>query len=219
LLLAASLALAGCAGSGALNGASGPGLAPSPDRPGTRITVRNPDPDKWVVSQAFRQKYPDKARTMQLWVCRPLACSGNAAVAIQYSQSPTRNPDRKALEKMAKFLPAQARAQDIMMEAASDGEDRITPLSTKVTEMRGYPAIVSESKRTSKSKVNYIYRGQLFIGVIIEHVISASSDRAEAKRHFDSFVAAMEIVDVPPGEPVAAASASAALEQPTGTLQ
>lgn len=123
---------------------------------------------------------------------------------------------------MAKFLPAQARAQDIMMEAASDGEDRITPLSTRVTEVRGYPAIVSESKRTTKGKVGYTYRGQVFIGVLIAHVISVSPDRADSKRHFDGFVAAMDIVDVAPGEPTgAAASASepVALERPPGTQQ
>jgi hypothetical protein len=216
LLLTASLALAGCAGSGGLSGAA----APSLDRPGTRITLRNPDPDKWMVSDSLRRRYGNRAANTQLWICRPLACSGSAWVGIQYSPSPTRNPDRQALEKMAKFLPAQARAQDIMMEAASDGEERITPLSTKVTEVRGYPAIVSESKRTSKGKVVYAYRGQLFVGVIIAHVLSTSPDRAESKRHFDGFVAAMEIVDVPPGEPAAAAASEpVALERPAGTEQ
>jgi len=192
--LIASLVLSGCAGTGALSNAP-----PSPDRPGTRITLNNPDSEKWAPAPRRANAPPPRpGQVEQIWVCRPLACAGKAIVGIQSQPSPTRHPDRAALEKMAKFAPAQARAQDVMMEAASDGEERMTPLSSKVTEVRGYPAIVSEAKRTSKSKASYSIRGQLFIGTMLLHVISASTDRAEAKKHFDSFVAAIEILDVPP---------------------
>jgi hypothetical protein len=122
-------------------------------------------------------------------------------VAINTAPSPTRNPDRIALEKAAKLLPAQARAQDIMMEAASEGDERQTSLSSKVTEMRGYPAIIAEVRRTTRAKVRYILRGDLFVGNILVKIVSISSTREEAKRNFDEFVVAMEIVDVEPSAP------------------
>ena len=205
----AGLALSGCAGTGAFSG------PPSPERPGTRITLNNPDPEKWAaVARRANAPPPRPGQVAQVWVCRPLACAGNAAVGIQSQASPTRHPDRTALEKIAKFLPAQARAQDVMMEAASDGEDRMTPLSSKVTEVRGYPAVVAEAKRTSKSKVSYSVRGQLFVGTMLVHVISLATERGEAKKHFDAFIAAIEILDVPPADDALGAPAAtpAALE-------
>ena len=111
-------------------------------------------------------------------------------------------------------MPAQAKAQDVMMDAVSDGEERMTPLSSKVTEFRGYPAILSEAKRTSKSKVTYSARGDLFIGVMHVRVLAVAPDRAEAKRHLEAFVAALDIIDVPPPDEVAGSPpiAPAALE-------
>jgi len=193
-LIAAALALAGCTSTGQL--AVGD---PTLDKPGTRITLRNPNNQKWMAVQQAGQPRPTNAR---MWVCRPLACaSGQAVVAAQNSLSPTRHPDRKALEKAAKLLAVQTRAQDIMAEAASEGDERITALSSRVTDVRGYPAIIAESKRTSRGKVSFVVRGELFIGLFRVQLVSASSDRADAKRYFDEFVAAMEIVDVEPGQP------------------
>lgn len=93
------------------------------------------------------------------------------------------------------------------MEAASEGDERQTSLSSKVTEMRGYPAIIAEVRRTTRAKVRYIMRGDLFIGNILMKIVSISSTREEAKRNLDEFVAALEIVDV--GAQVAAATTEA----------
>jgi hypothetical protein len=197
VIAAMGLALAGCTSAGQL--AMGD---PTPEKPGTRVTIRNPNNQKWMAAQQAGQPKPTNG---SLWVCRPLACaSGQAMVATQLSTSPTRHPDRKALEKAANLLAVQTRSQDMMMEAASEGDDRIAPLSSKVTDVRGYPAIIAESKRTSRGKVSFIMRGELFVGMARVRLVAASSDRADAKRYFDEFVAAMEIVDVEPGQPAAA---------------
>jgi hypothetical protein len=71
---------------------------------------------------------------------------------------PDAAPDRKALEKAAKLLAVQTRAQDMMAEAASEGDERITALSSRVTDVRGYPAIIAESKRTSSGKASFVIR-------------------------------------------------------------
>ena len=94
------------------------------------------------------------------------------------------------------------------MEAASEGDERVTPISSRVTEVRGYPAIVAESKRTSRGKHSYVYRGDLFVGTLLVRLVSSAPDRDEAKRHFDSFATAMEISDVEPSAPPAPAEAS-----------
>jgi hypothetical protein len=207
-ILAAGLVLAGCAGRFASD--------PTPDRPGTRVTVRNPDPERWIVVRLPQQ--PAASQNAQfsqtLWSCRKLVCANNdAAVLTQTSPSTTRSPDRQALERIAKIIPAQAKAQDAMLEATSDGDERMTALGTRITEVRNYPAILSEFKRTSKTKTLYHYRGDLFVGMVLVRVVVATGDRAEAKRNFESFVAALDIIDFAPGpspEP-----ASVALENPS----
>jgi hypothetical protein len=177
------------------------------DRPGTRLTIRNPDPARWMPTN--RQTNQQTRTQTTIWMCRPLACAGNnAAVAIQTSPSPTRSPNRAALERVAKLIPAQAKAQDVMMEAASDGDERLTALSSKVTQVRDYPAILTELKRTSRGKVRYVYRGDLFVGLFVVRIVSASTAREEAQQNFSSFVAAFEVLDQPPpapGEPAAVA--------------
>lgn len=182
---------------GANNAGLNASQPPSAERPGTRITTRNPNPSKWNSPVSVRNS------TARFFVCKPLACAGAAVVAVQTGSSPTRHPDRAALEKAAKLLPTQAKAQDMMMEAASEGDERQTPLSSKVTEARGYPAIVAEVKRTTRGKASYIMRGDLFIGLMLVKVVSHSSTREEAKKNFDEFVNMLEIIDHEP-QPVTA---------------
>jgi hypothetical protein len=220
----ASLALIGCTTSGTTTRvASSPrddaqttvmDTPGSLDRPGTRLTIRNPDPAKWMPIN--RQTNQQNRSMTTVWTCRPLACAGkNVAVAIQTSPSPTRSPNRTALERVAKLLPAQAKAQDVMMEAASDGDERLTSLASKVTQVRDYPAILTELKRTSRGKVSYIYRGDLFIGLFVVRIISASSERDEAQRSFSAFVTAFEVIDRPPDAP--AEPAAVALDSQAAT--
>jgi hypothetical protein len=201
LIVAASVALAGCGGAKLAN------VPPSPERPGTRVTTKNPNPEKWEAVRAA-----GSTSGAAFFVCKPLACADRAAVAVQLGRSPTRNPDRAALEKAAKLLATQTRAQDMVMEAASEGDDRVAPLSSSVTELRGYQAIVAESKRTSRGKVSYVVRGDIFVGLLMVRVLSSSTVRADARKHFDSFVEAMDIIDfeAPPGSAPPAAPAAPA---------
>lgn len=201
LLALTGVLLAGCAG------LPQSAMKPTPERPGTSITFRNPDPDKWVKVQPRQAS----SRT-DYFLCRPMACADKAGVSVQTVPSPARNPDRKALDKAAKLLATQARAQDMMADAASEGEVRITGLSSKVTEVRGYPAIVAETRHTALGNSNFTVRGELFIGATLVRVMSHASDRAEAKRHFDAFVTSWDIYDVAPGEEPRASVAPTALD-------
>ena len=127
LLAFASIALAGCVTASQPGGSTTAAL-PSPERPGTTVRVRNPDPGKWAAVPPTEQMRNSKTSG---WVCRPMACAGRAVMVSQLGGSPTRNPDRTALEKAAKLLATQTKAQDLMMEAASEGDERITPISNR----------------------------------------------------------------------------------------
>lgn len=196
------LGLAGCAGA-SLGALGGP---PSADRPGTQINLKNPDPTRW---QPVAPSGPRKPGTPSVWICRPLTCSDNAVIAADMLPSPTRNPDSKTLETAAKLLAAQTRAQDVMLEAVSDGETRLTALSNKVTQVRGYPAITAEMKRVAGKRTRYLVRGDVFVGLFIVKVMSASDSRLEASRNFDAFMDVMDIVDVPPPAVVGAVTPTA----------
>jgi hypothetical protein len=191
IILAASLALAACASLG--------NLTPGPGVPGTRVTIKNPNAEKWAVTQPPAQV---KTSGFQAWACKPLACSAERSVVVgTFGKSPTRDPDKAALARAAKLLSVQTKAQDLVMDAASEGDERITPLTSGVIEVRGYPAIMAEAKKTTRGKTDYIYRSDIFVGLTMVRLISVSSVRAEAKRHFDEFAQAMDILDVPPPAP------------------
>ncbi len=210
-LVVVGLGLSGCAG-GQLAALRGP---PSAAQPGTQITLKNPDATKW---QAVVPPGPRRPGLTNIWACRPLVCSDDAMIAALGIPSATRNPDRKALETAAKLLAAQTRAQDVLLDAASDGETRMTALSSRVTQVRGYPAILAESKRVANKRTRYLVCGELFIGLFLVKVLSASDSRREANRNFESLVAAMDIVDVAPGG-AAAADAPPAVAFESGTAR
>lgn len=198
--LSAGLALGGCGS--VLKTATAP---ISSENPGTNVKIKNPDPAKW----AYIPQAPQRPGT---WVCKPLACAGQAGVAISTGRSPTRHPDRTALEKAAKLLPTQFKAQDLMMDAASEGDERITSLSSKVTTLRDYPAIVAEAKRTIRGKATFMVRADMFVGMVMVRIVSLSTERQEAMKHLESFVAQMEILDVEPSTPAGAEGAAVTLD-------
>ena len=223
-----SLALAGCLATGQGTPGSSDSSAPGKfgvDKPGTTVKVNIPDFNKWFLQQSGQTPPPNPQAPQQagaktlIYACKPMACAGTALVGVQMSPSPTRNPDRKALEKAAKLLPTQAKAQDLVADAASEGDIRITSLSSKVAELRGYPAIIGETKRTTRGKAAFTVRGDMFVGSILVKVISQSTDRQEAKRNFDSFVAVLEIKDMEaPTSTPAQEAAPVALDNPTAPV-
>ncbi len=145
LWMAAALAgfgLAGCATTGPSATVGGIVVEPAPSS--TRIKLANPDRNKWSGVRMTGRFAPPPNSRAGIWLCRPMACPGRASVSVLMQRSPTRNPDRKALEQSAKLFAAQAKAQDTVLEVTSEGNERITSLSTRVTDVRGYPAIVGE---------------------------------------------------------------------------
>jgi hypothetical protein len=188
-LLLGAVLLAGCQTAG----------RPSPERPGTALDLRNPDPAKWAG-----RSLPHLHASV--WSCRPLACADGAVVVIQTTRAPTRDPDPRALQKLAKILPAQTQAHNAVLEIASDGNESIQTLSSRVTKLKGYPAILTETKRLGRGKPTYTITGHIFVGMIHAKLISQSVEHADAKRHFDDFLAVMAVEDYAPGAAQAASA-------------
>ena len=60
---------------------------------------------------------------------------------------------------------------------------------------------MAESKKIYRGKTDFYYRSDVFVGNTMVRLVSVSSVRGEAKRHFDEFVAVMDIIDVEPPAP------------------
>lgn len=187
-------AMAALAGSLALAGCQTTALPPSADNPGTSVRITNADPTKWDGRRI-------SAARASIFACRPLACADRALVLVQTLRAPTRDPDPKALEKAAKMLPAQTRAQNAILEVASDGNESVEALSSKVTKLKGFPAVLAESKRHGRGKPIYTTTGHVFAGYTHVKIVSESIDREQAKRHFEDFLAAIAIEDFAPQPP------------------
>jgi hypothetical protein len=115
--------------------------ASKPIKPGgVRITTKAPEPDKWDGQRSANGM-------VRVFKCKPLACPDAATVTITFLKSPTRHPDPQALEKFAKVeLPKSMRALDAAREILSDGAEKIETVSSKTATLKGYPAVVSETK-------------------------------------------------------------------------
>ncbi len=170
--------------------------ASKPLKPGgVRVTTRAPDADKWDGQKS--------ANGMQrVFKCKPLACADAEIVTILFSKSPTRHPDPEALEKLAKTdLPKSLHAADAAREVLADGDAKLETLSSKTATLKGYPAVVNET-RLSQGKVSiYLNTAIIFAGPLMIRLQSSSKNRALAQKSLNEFVEAMKIEEGPPGSP------------------
>lgn len=170
-----------------------------PVKPGAvRVTTRAPEPDKWDA-----QRTADGLQ--RTFKCKPLACPDAETVSFHFSRSPTRHPDPQALEKFAKVdLPKSIRAADAAREVLSDGTEKIETVSSKTATLKGYPAVVNESKLTRGKASAYVEIAIIFAGPAMIRVQSASPNRELAQKSLNDFIEAMRIEEGPavaPGEP------------------
>ena len=175
------------------------------DSPGTFSSVRRLDAEKWV-----RRGVNGEA---QRFDCRPLACSESSWVILARTRSPTRNPDRVALEKFAReSIAAQISAANIRMATESENHVHMKMLNSKVTQIRGFPAVVTEVLQTGIGSPSYGSRALIFAGNSGISVFSWSKSMNVARKNQDSFIADMDIFDVPPTEQPKAVVSSVPIE-------
>jgi hypothetical protein len=170
--------------------------ASKPIKPGgVRITTKAPEPDKWDGQRSANGM-------VRVFKCKPLACPDAATVTITFLKSPTRHPDPPALEKFAKVeLPKSMRALDAAREILSDGAEKIETVSSKTATLKGYPAVVSETKFSKGKTATYLDSAIVFAGPVMIRVFSTSQNRDWAKKTLDQFVEVMNIEEGPPLQP------------------
>ena len=170
--------------------------ASKPIKPGgVRITTKAPEPDKWDGQRSANGM-------VRVFKCKPLACPDAATVTITFLKSPTRHPDPQALEKFAKVeLPKSMRALDAAREILTDGAEKIETMSSKTATLKGYPAVVSETKFSKGKTATYLDSAIVFAGPVMIRVFSTSQNRDWAKKTLDQFVEVMNIEEGPPLQP------------------
>jgi hypothetical protein len=176
-----------------------------PERPGTRVSYKSPDPQKWIGSRAAGER-------RSIFRCRPLACPENSIVTIRTAASPTRSPDPIALQKFAQEDAQRQMAQTEQASSEAVGRLRdLTLVSTRVVKMKEFPTVHWEYRAIGASdKTIYIVRDMVFAGNTMIDVISTSLGVEVARRNGSDFVGVLEIEDfAPPAQAPAAAPGSA----------
>jgi hypothetical protein len=173
-----------------------------PIKPGSvRVTTKAPEPDKWDAQRSANG-------LQRIFKCKVLACSDPETVSISFLKSPTRHPDPQALEKFAKIdLPKSIRAVDAQREILTDGAERIETLNSKTATLKGYPAVLNESKVSRDKKSVFLNMAIIFAGPAMIRIQSVSESRDLAQKSLNQFVEVMRIEEGPPllpGSPVPA---------------
>jgi len=173
----------------------GPTNPGSPIKPGeVRVGTRAP-PGDWDVQVA-----PN--RSQRVYKCKPLACPDVETVSFTFSKSPTAKPNPKALEKYAVVdLPKTMRALAAARTVMQDLPQQIETLSSKTATVKGYPAVVNETKFTYGKTVNYYQITIIFAGPVMIRMHSWSPDRELSKKTSDAFLELMQITEGPPLQP------------------
>jgi hypothetical protein len=163
-----------------------------PDNPGTRVRFKSPDVQKWVMSQTFDRR--------TIYRCRPLACAEGSVVNMRTMQSPTRSPDPQALEKFAQEDAERTIAQTQQASSATVGAlHDITPLTSRVTKVKDYPAVHWEYRAIGPNeKTVYLVRELVFAGNSMIEIVSSSFGLEVARRNGVDFAGIMEIDDFAP---------------------
>ena len=180
-----------------------------PEHPGTRVTFKSPDPQKWIGTRQAGER-------RSIFRCRPLACPENSIVTVRTAASPTRSPDPIALQKFAQEDAQRQMQQTEQASTEAVGRLRdLTLVSTRVVKMKEFPAVHWEYRAIGASdKTIYIVRDMVFAGNTMIDVISTSLGVEVARRNGNDFVGVLQIEDFAPP-----AQAAAAAPPPAGSAQ
>jgi hypothetical protein len=158
----------------------------------TRVTIKNPDPAKWAGRNNFFSKSTGE------YTCRPLACSDAAKVTASISNSPTRSPDPQALAKLAARIPESVALANANIASSMTPGRKIEKMSSGVTTLRGYPAIVQEVRMVGGEKGTiYSVKASIFAKSALVNIASVSPSLELARRNRELFIKAMEVEDTP----------------------
>jgi hypothetical protein len=167
-------------------------VSPAAAQGSTRVTIKNPDPAKWAGRSNFFSK------STGVYTCRPLACPDAAQVTASISNSPTRSPDPQALAKLAARVPESVAQANANIASSTMPGRKVEKMSSGVTTLRGYPAIVQEQRMVGGEKGPiYLAKASIFAKSALVNITSVSSSPELARRYRELFVKAMDVEDTP----------------------
>ncbi|MCA3654200.1 MAG: hypothetical protein IOB85_08380 [Methylobacterium sp.] len=176
----AALFLAGCQTGGPKPGTLTREQFDAPIRPGqTRLALENPDTEKWTV---HRLDSGSTARTV--FICRPLACAAPSVVTYARIVSPTRKPDREALQALAIANTDSMKADGWAIVSAA-----------RVSTHRGFPSTHHVLRKEIDGKMEYSHYTAVFPGNLAFSISSRSANSDVARRNLELFLNAVEIKD------------------------
>jgi hypothetical protein len=162
---------------------------------GVRVFTRAPEPGKWNA-----QTLNNGAK--RIFRCKPLGCSSPQSIIFTFSKSPTRKPDPTALEKYAKVdFPKSLRAAIAALEVMTDKNVKIETLVAKTGTLKGYPAVINQSRLRGGKTTNYIDTTILFAGPLMIRIESVSPNHDLAQQSLREFIEVMVITEGPPMQP------------------
>jgi hypothetical protein len=151
------------------------------------VTIRAPEPEKWVSGRS-------RDGTRRIFKCKPLACPEAQTVVFSFRKSPVRNPDPKALERFAKVdLPKSTRALGAAREVMTNGAEKIETLRSDPAKLKGYPAVLNETKLSRGTTDIYLEIAIIFAGPVMIRVQAFSKAQELAQNTLQQFVEAMKI--------------------------
>ncbi len=189
--------LAGCGGAAEIAPgvvASGATGAPAPGT--VRFGIAAIDQEKWTPS--IQQGSPDGS-VRYGFTCKVLVCPEPAVVILTTRRAPSERPDPKALDKIAReSIPKLTQAESLQMQVRTDNRAKAETLSSAVTRIRDYPAIVSETRLTIADRQRFTAIAAVFAGKLLVSIRAEAADRATARAAIDDFAKAFTIEEGPP---------------------
>lgn len=162
---------------------------------GVRVFTRSPELGKWDV-----QTLNNGAK--RVFRCKPLGCPSPQTIIFTFTKSPTRKPDPTALEKYAKVdFPKSLRAFLAAQEVMTEKNFRIETLTAKTATVKGYPAVINQSRLTGGKVTSYVDTTILFAGPLMIRIESSSFNRDLAQKSLQEFIEVMTITEGPPLQP------------------
>jgi hypothetical protein len=195
-VLALALLAAGCGGGQQI--APGvtvvaPGTTAGPGQ--TVFSISNVNPEHWT--QAFRQGLRD-GQVRYGYTCKVLYCPEPATIVISHRAFRGPPPTRQQLEKIAKeTLPKLIEARNLQFQVQTDNKGKIERLSSGVTKLGKYEAILQETKTTLGDRSRVSSTSIMVAGKLIITIFSEAGDRATARRSIDEFVTRMTVEEGP----------------------
>ena len=124
--------------------------ASKPIKPGgVRITTKAPEPDKWDGQRSANGM-------VRVFKCKPLACPDAATVTITFLKVRPGIPIRRRWKSSRRSNSPRACGRSTRRrEILTDGAEKIETMSSKTATLKGYPAVVSETKFSKGKTATY----------------------------------------------------------------